>query len=365
MFYLKYRPKTIDELDNLNVKEIVQKILLSDSLPHAFLFFGQKGSGKTSTARILAKAVNCLNNKFSSSLTLRVKERSGKTLRVDSVEPCNACKNCLSIDSSSSPDVIELDAASNRGIEDIRNLIRDANYYPMINRYRVYIIDEAHMITNDAFNALLKTLEEPPASVIFILATTNQEKIPKTILSRCYFISFGKAKKSELIAMLKKIVQKEKINIDKELLALIARHADHSFRDATKILEELVTQNKLSLEAGKRFLGLLRENFLETLQAKDLKATLTWIEEFSQSGGNFKNLIEQLLEDLRIALLNKNGVKLEETDHIALDVTEVVVLMKLLSEAYNNLKISPIESLPLEIAVVEFYNCSQRHSVKS
>ena len=345
MFYLKYRPKTIEELDNLNVKEIVKKILLSDSFPHAFLFVGQKGTGKTSTARILAKAVNCLNKK--------------------GIEPCNACKNCLSVDSSSSPDVIELDAASNRGIEDIRNLIRDSNYYPMINRYRVYIIDEAHMITSDAFNALLKTLEEPPPSVIFILATTNQEKIPKTILSRCYFISFGKAKKSELIAMLKKIVQKEKINIDKELLALIARHADHSFRDATKILEELVTQNKLSLEAGKRFLGLLRENFLETLQAKDLKATLTWIEEFSQSGGNFKNLIEQLLEDLRIALLNKNGVKLEETDHIALDVTEVVVLMKLLSEAYNNLKISPIESLPLEIAVVEFYNCSQRHSVKS
>ncbi|OGG13663.1 DNA polymerase III, subunit gamma and tau, partial [Candidatus Gottesmanbacteria bacterium RIFCSPHIGHO2_01_FULL_39_10] len=358
MYYLKYRPKTIEELDNLKVKETVKKILLSDSLPHAFLFFGQKGSGKTSTARILAKAVNCLNNKFSIPSTLRVKKQ---TLRVDSVEPCNTCKNCLSIDSSSSPDVIELDAASNRGIEDIRNLIRDANYYPMINRYRVYIIDEAHMITNDAFNALLKTLEEPPASVIFILATTNQEKIPKTILSRCYFINFGRAKKSELIAMLNKIIQKEKINIDKELLELIARHADHSFRDATKILEELVTQNKLNLEAGRRFLGLMRENFLETLQANDLKATLTWIEEFSQSGGNFKNLLEQLLEDLRIALLNKSGVKLEETDQISLSLKDIVILMKLFSEAYNNLKISPIESLPLEIAVVEFYNYSHRH----
>src|SRR3989338_4754523 len=345
MFYLKYRTKTVEELDNTKVKEIIKKLLQLQSLPHAFLFFGQKGTGKTSTARIIAKAVNCLSNDYASSERSESRSSRSRQTRqprstwqartVKNIEPCNTCRNCLSVDSSSSPDVIELDAASNRGIEDIRNLIKEASFFPMVNRYRVYIVDEAHMITNDAFNALLKTLEEPPASVIFILATTNQEKIPKTILSRCYFINFGRAKKSELIAMLNKIIQKEKINIDKELLELIARHADHSFRDATKILEELVTQNKLNLEAGRRFLGLMRENFLETLQANDLKATLTWIEEFSQSGGNFKNLIEQLLEDLRIALLNKNGVKLEETDHIALDVTDVVVLMKLLSEAYK------------------------------
>lgn len=336
MFYLKYRPRTIEQLDNLKVKEIIKKILSSGSLPHAFLFIGQKGTGKTSTARIIAKAINCLKNNFS--------------------EPCNSCKNCLSIDTFSSPDVIELDAASNRGIEDIRNLIKESNFYPMANKYRVYIIDEAHMITNEAFNALLKTLEEPPESVIFILATTNQEKIPKTIHSRCLLVNFGTAKKTEIVSMLKKIVKKEKINIDDRLLALIAQHSDHSFRDATKILEELVTQKKLNFEEGKQFLGLLQENFFAALQKKDLKDILSWLEEFSQSGGNIKTLIEQLLEELRVGLLAKSGVETEEGSELKFEVKDIIILMKLLTEAYNNLKNSPIESLPLEIAVVEFYN---------
>ena len=148
MFYLKYRPKTISSLDNSQIKDIVGNVLKSKEIPHAFLFVGQKGTGKTSTARIVAKAVNCLKNKFSSS---------AKSL---SVEPCNACTNCQSVESSSSPDVIELDAASNRGIDDVRNLIKESNFLPMSNRFRVFIIDEAHMITPDAFNALLKTLEE-------------------------------------------------------------------------------------------------------------------------------------------------------------------------------------------------------------
>lgn len=336
MFYLKYRPKTITELDNLNVKEIVKKILASQSIPHAFLFIGQKGTGKTSTARIVAKSVNCLKNQFS--------------------DPCNKCKNCLSIDSFSSPDVIELDAASNRGIEDIKNLIKEANFYPMSNQYRVYIIDEAHMITADAFNALLKTLEEPPESVIFILATTNQEKIPKTIHSRCFLINFGTAKKTEIVSMLKKIASKEKVQLDEKLLYLIAQHADHSFRDATKILEELITQNKLTFTEGKQFLGVLQDNFFIALQNKDLKSILTWIEEFGQSDGNYKNLIEQILNKLRLALLAKNGIDIDRENELNLDVNDIIILMKLLTEAYNNLKISPIDSLPLELAVVEFYN---------
>ncbi|OGK40525.1 DNA polymerase III, subunit gamma and tau [Candidatus Roizmanbacteria bacterium RIFCSPLOWO2_01_FULL_35_13] len=336
MFYLKYRPKTIEELDNIKVKEVIKKILSSGSFPHAFLFIGQKGTGKTSTARIFAKAVNCLKNKNS--------------------EPCNSCKNCLSIDTFSSPDVIELDAASNRGIEDVRNLIKESSFYPMANKYRVYIIDEAHMITNDAFNALLKTLEEPPESVIFILATTNQEKIPKTIHSRCLLVNFGTAKRTEILSMLKKIVKKEKINIDDQLLSLIAKHSDHSFRDATKILEELVTQKKLKFEEGRQFLGLLHENFFAALQKKELKGILSWLEEFTQAGGNTKNLIEQLLEELHIALLTKSGVKTEDETNISLEIKDIIILMKLLTEAYNNLKISPIESLPLEIAIVEYYN---------
>ena len=159
MFYLKYRPQTIGEIDNTRVKELLRKILESDTLPHAFLFVGQKGTGKTSAARIFAKAINCLNNKFAK--------------KTKSTEPCNECKNCRSIKNSSFTDVLELDAASNRGIEEIKNLIRETAFFPMAGRYRVFIIDEAHMITRDGFNALLKTLEEPPDSAVFILATTN------------------------------------------------------------------------------------------------------------------------------------------------------------------------------------------------
>src|SRR3989338_208386 len=366
MFYLKYRPKTVQDIDNSRVRDVVFNVLKSESLPHAFLLIGQKGTGKTSTARIFAKSVNCLKNKFSNLSDLEKTdtvnpERHKKTGSVEkvnksSMEPCNLCENCLAIDHSSSGDVVELDAASNRGIENIRNLIRDSNFLPMSNRYRVFIIDEAHMITNDAFNALLKTLEEPPSSVIFILATTNQEKIPETISSRCFIINFGRAKRIDIFSMLKKISLREKIQVDEKLLNLIARYSDSSFRDAAKILEELVTQNKLTYEQGRQFLGVIRDDLLEGLVHHDLKASLEWVEEFSKSGGNVNNLIEFLLEELHTALLLKNGVKIEEGSDLNLKTEQIVKLMKLLTEAYNNLKISPIESLPLEIAIVEFYS---------
>lgn len=342
MYYLKYRPKTISEIDNSRVKEHIEKMLSAVNLPHALLFIGQKGTGKTSAARILAKTLNCLNNKFSKKGT--------------STEPCNTCKNCLAIDTSSSSDVVEMDAASNRGIDDVRNLIRESNFLPMTNRYRVFIIDEAHMITSDAFNALLKTLEEPPSSVIFILATTNDEKVPKTIKSRCVILNFGKAKKNDIVTMLKRIVAKEKLNVDEKLLTLIAARSEQSFRDAAKILEELAVQKKLTFEEGKQFLGIFQQNFLDIVGKEDLRPALSWIEEFSESGGNFKSLIEQLLDDLRLMLLVKNGVGNEAEIDIHFSLPEIVKMIKLLTDAYNELKISPIESLPLEIAVVEFYN---------
>ncbi|MBI2641781.1 DNA polymerase III subunit gamma/tau [Candidatus Roizmanbacteria bacterium] len=349
MFYLKYRPKTIQEIDNSHIREVVVNILKSKDLPHALLFIGQKGTGKTSTARIFAKTVNCLKNKFSSSSS-------------SSIEPCNKCSNCKNIDTSSSPDVIEMDAASNRGIDDVRNLIKEANFVPMTTRFRVFIIDEAHMITTDAFNALLKTLEEPPSSVIFILATTNSEKIPKTISSRCTIINFGKAHLVDIIHMLKRYAKAENLKIDEKLSMLIAQYSDHSFRDAAKILEELVVQNKLSYEDTKSFLGVYRQNLIEILAEKDLTQSLQWIEEFSQKGGDFKHLIERLLDDLRLALLKKNGVVTENGMDFKLTINEIMKLMKLFTEAYEYLKYTPVESIPLEIAVVEFYNFSKRKS---
>lgn len=343
MFYLKYRPHTIDEIDNSPVKETVKHILQSKNLPHALLLIGQKGTGKTSTARIIAKSVNCLTNSYGTKTSA-------------TIEPCNRCTHCQSIDLSSSIDVIEMDAASNRGIDEVRNLIKETSFAPMHNRFRVFIIDEAHMITSDAFNALLKTLEEPPSSVIFILATTNVEKVPKTIRSRCFTINFGKANEKDILGMLRRIIRKEKIAIDEPLLPLIARYCEHSFRDAAKTLEELVIQKKLSFKEGSDFLGISgTKTFLETLEKQDITKTLSWIKEFSQRGGSVKIFIEELLNDLQREFMIKHKV---ENDSVSSSLTtkEIIVLMKKLQEAYVMLRSTPVEIIPLEIAVTEFYN---------
>ncbi|OGK28315.1 DNA polymerase III, subunit gamma and tau [Candidatus Roizmanbacteria bacterium RIFCSPLOWO2_01_FULL_40_42] len=345
MFYLTYRPNKLEEIDNSNVQKTIESILKSKKLPHAFLFVGQKGTGKTSAARIFAKSINCLENSFAGKGT--------------SVEPCNTCKNCHSIDKSSSSDVVEMDAASHRGIDEVRALIKESSLLPMHGDYRVFIIDEAHMITNDAFNALLKTLEEPPETVIFILATTNMEKVPKTIQSRCVIINFKKAKKDDVVKMLKRVSKAENLEIEPKLLELIANNSEESFRDAAKLLEELVIQKKLTFKEGETYLGILgKEHLLEVLHKKDLKETLTWIEEFSTAGGNVKYLIEQILEELRILLLAKNGIRKEEREplNVNFSLIELSRLIKLFQEAYNNLKNTPVEIIPLEIAVVDFYN---------
>ncbi len=344
MFYLKYRPKTVSELDNANARESIFNILKhTENLPHAYLFTGQKGTGKTSSARIFAKALNCTNNKFSK--------------KSESIEPCNTCENCRRIDASTSADVTELDAASNRGIDEIKSIIRESGFAAMTGSFRIFIIDEAHMITPDAFNALLKTLEEPPPSVIFILATTNEEKIPKTIQSRCFKVIFGKAKKIDVVMQLNRIIKAEKLMVDASVIDLIANHSDSSFRDAAKILEELVIQKKLSFTDAQQYLGVRSKlSLLNILQDKHLKDALLWIEQFSETGGSYKNLIEELLEELRTILLIKNDILPEDKTVYNFSIKDISVLMKLFNEAYGLVRSSPIESLPLELAVVEYFS---------
>lgn len=342
MYYLTYRPKTIEEIDNSTPREIIKKILGSKSLPHAFLFVGQKGTGKTSSARIFAKALNCLNNKYSQ--------------KGSSIEPCNNCTHCKSIDKSSFPDVVEMDAASNRGINEIKSLIKESSYLPIVGKFRVFIIDEAHMITTDGFNALLKTLEEPPSTVIFILATTNLEKVPKTIASRCIPVLFGKAKKDELAHMIGRIASKEKLTLSEQTIQIIIDHSEFSFRDAAKLLEELVMQNKLNEKDALSYLGVRSQNNLLTiLDKKELADALAWIQEFGKNGGSFKHLIEDLLSQLHVCLLAKHNLATDELK-LSFSALETARLMKLMNEAYSNLKNTPIDSIPLEIAIVEFYN---------
>lgn len=323
MFYLKHRPKTIEEIDNSNVRDTIAKVLASNTIPHALLLVGQKGTGKTSVARIIAAHLN----------------------KLDTPEAASA-------------DIVELDAASNRGIDEIKNLIREASFIPLSGTFRVFIIDEAHMITNEGFNALLKTLEEPPASAVFILATTNVEKVPQTIVSRCVVVEFGRAKQADMIRMLERIAKKENLPHDVALLDMITKHADHSFRDAAKLFEELSIQNKLTAQGAKEYFGILGTiSLLQILATNDLKGALTWLEMYISKGGSIKSLIESSLEDLRLLLLSKNGVKTEEEiENINLSLPDISRLIRLLSEAHSMLKITPVESLALEIAVADFYN---------
>lgn len=343
MFYLKYRPRTISEIDNSRVRTILEKILEGKSIPHALLFVGQKGTGKTSAARIFAKAINCLNNKF-----------GGKGRNF---EPCNDCANCRAIARSTFTDVLELDAASNRGIEEVKNLIREVAFLPMSGRFRVFIIDEAHMITPDGFNALLKTLEEPPSSAVFILATTNLEKLPTTIISRCVKVNFGRGRIDDIVNMIKRIVKAEELDFPSDVLRLIAERSDYSFRDAAKMIEEVTTQKIKTIAEVETFLGLKgRQDILQMIAEKNSKKTFEWIEEFRESGGDFKNLLEDMLDKLRVQLLIKKGVEIGEETRLNLTVGEITKLIKLLMEAYQTMRATPIDSLPLEIAVSEFYN---------
>jgi len=341
MYYLKYRPHTIAELDNTTPRETISSILKGKSLPHAFLFVGHKGTGKTSTARIVAKAVNCINNIFAK--------------KGSSIEPCNTCAHCKSIDKSSFSDVVEMDAASNRGINEVKELIKETSLLPMSGRYRVYIIDEVHMITNDGFNALLKTIEEPPETVIFILATTNLEKVPKTIQSRCVFVEFGKAKEDEIVHMLNRIVEAEKLSIPKESLITISTHCDQSFRDAAKTLEELMLGGDMSPAAVLAKIGIRSKvDLYKQIQSKQKDKILAWLHEFMQNGGNCALLMEEILLDLQNHLLTLHKLKDEKSSVLLFTLKDTIFLMKQINEAYGLIKMSPYPLIPLEVALLEY-----------
>lgn len=343
MFYLKYRPQTIEEIDNKEARQKLSAFLSSDSLGHAFLFSGPKGTGKTSSARIVAKSINCTNKKK------------------DSIEPCNKCENCIAITKGNSVDVIEMDAASNRKIDDIRELISQVIYSPITSKYKVYIIDEVHMLTKEAFNALLKTLEEPPSTVIFILATTEPEKLLTTIRSRCLSVEFTKAKKDDILRMLNRITTGEKITISDEVLNETVIHSDNSFRDASKLLEEFVNtyvsdQDRKSVENLRKVVGLRKDihEFLGYIEGKKTKQALEYLTDFDEHGGNARTLIESCMAIFHGLILYKHKLIKSVHKEYSFSIKEISLLIKLFTEAYNTMKYSPIEILPLEIAVIEY-----------
>lgn len=369
VLYRKYRPQKLSELDSSAVRESLTRIFSSSFMPHAFLFSGSRGTGKTSAARIIAKILNCeeatgnreqvTNNKKKEEKDKKaVSQTDGKT--DVSIEPCNKCSACLSITEGSNLDVFEIDAASNRGIEEIRDLREKIRLAPVSGKYKVYIIDEVHMLTNEAFNALLKTLEEPPQHAVFILATTEPEKLPLTIISRCIRINFQKASSEEISNCLSRVISGEKLELTEEALRLIAASADGSFRDATKILEQAVAENALTEEKLKVLLGkqnISPEKFLQLIGKKDTKVLLEEIIKMGQSGANFRLFTEDilhLLHDLLVAQfgIDKNKVSAEMVDKFSKN--DLSFLIKLFSRVYLELRGASIPQLPLELAIVEW-----------
>ena len=295
VYYRKWRPKIFSEIIG---QDSVSKILLnsvtSNRIAHAYIFSGPRGSGKTSTARILAKAINCLNS--------------------TNGEPDISCENCLSIENKTSLDLIEIDAASNRGIDDIRELSDKINFVPNKSNYKVYIIDEVHMLTDPAFNALLKTLEEPPNHAIFILATTDIDKVPLTIISRCHRLDFKRVSLQSIIIKLQFICKKEGITFNNKELDLIARQSYGSLRDAENLLEQLVVAygNELKISEINEFFHTdnydMAYDLIKHILDNNLRDALIKIDFINQSGIDIKNLLKSIIEIFRVFILLKNDI---------------------------------------------------------
>jgi DNA polymerase III subunit gamma/tau len=355
VLYRKYRPQKISELDSLDIQKKLHQILSSDEIPHAFLFSGPRGLGKTSSARIIAKSVNCLNNK-------------GKG------EPCNECDMCLSISNGTNVDVMEIDAASNRGIDDIRDLREKIRLAPTRARYKVYIIDEVHMLTTEAFNALLKTLEEPPSYTVFILCTTEPGKLPETIISRCIRFDFQRATEKEILTSLKRAIIGEKLEVGEDAFLLLAKLADGSFRDAHKSLEQLrLVAKKITKEIIEETFGLNKEgsdkSFLLFLAKKDSRKALLWIEEHVKNGLDIRLFHDSLLSLLRAYLLKKaSNIEIQPDmvwgeDFELFSISELEKLIEMISLATIELKTAVIPQLPIELVVIKW--CENNKDNKS
>lgn len=287
--YRRWRPQDFDSLVGQDhIRTALTNALDTGKIAHAYLFTGPRGTGKTSTARILAKALNCEHG--------------------PNAHPCNKCENCLQATEGSSMDIFEIDAASNRGIDEIRQLREKVAFAPVNGRYKIYIIDEVHMMTNDAFNALLKTLEEPPAHVVFILATTEPHKIPATIHSRCQRFDFRRVTVEEIAAHLEKIACDSEIDADEAALRLIAIQADGGMRDALSLLDQCaVMGKKVTVETVRSVLGIVGREGLRALTKaigeQDLPQALKTMNDLAAQGKDVRQILTELSEYLRALLL--------------------------------------------------------------
>ncbi|MFA4995952.1 MAG: DNA polymerase III subunit gamma/tau [Patescibacteria group bacterium] len=358
-FYQKYRSKTFSDLIGQDqIRDTLIEAIKSDKLSHAYLLTGPRGTGKTSTARLLAKAANCL--------TLSELKKAGKEI---SGEPCNTCDACLEIGQGRSIDVIEIDAASHTGVDEIRELIEKAQFAPNKSSKKIYIIDEVHMLSKSAFNALLKTLEEPPKHVVFILATTEVHKLPATILSRVQRYDFRRVSKDDIIKNLTKIVEAEKFDIDKGSLELIAANAEGGHRDAIVLLEKISSLGKkIDRASVENMLGIAdREfiyGFLGAIFDNNPEEGLKIAHRLYDEGLEMVQFNKDVIEVLRKMLLLKESgqVLFEDTaENVASikDLSEkasgdrILKIVEIFLKSGNLLKDIAYPILPVEMAVIE------------
>ena len=335
--YRKYRPKNFDSVVGQDVVvQTLKNSIKNSKINHAYIFFGPRGVGKTSIAKIFARTVNC-------------DKQDGNI--------CDECDKCISSKSNECLDIIEIDAASNNGVDEIRELRDKVNLVPSELKYKVYIIDEVHMLTIQAFNALLKTLEEPPAHVIFILATTDPQKVPETIISRCQCFSFDRISNNDIISNLKNICKEEKIEIDDETLESIAEMSNGGMRDSIGMLDKLFAYcgNKITyddfIKVNKIVSTKEVDNFIDLVYKNNINEVITKIDEWNSTGVNVTQLLEMMLNSLKNIIISSITDKSKYNDN-----NKLIKLSNLINENLFDIKKSSNPKIYIEIMLLGFMN---------
>lgn len=359
VLYRKYRPKTFGEISGQqHIVQTLANAIQSGQVAHAYLFCGPRGTGKTTMARLLAKAVNC--------------ENRGKA----NFEPCNKCQSCESVMNGNALDIIEIDAASNRGVNEIRDLRDGVQFAPVALKYKVFIIDEAHMLTKEAFNALLKTLEEPPAHVIFILATTESSKVPTTILSRCQRFDFRKLSVDDISQRLKNLAKKEGVKCGDDVIKFIAQISDGGLRDAESLLGQVISISgkEINLETVQDILGVTDMKdvyaFVDLFAQNSPAEILSFVNDVHAKGKDVGEFVRSLSNYMRkmmvcrvdnslVSVVAKDMTKEQQADLcVKANKFEQAKIQKIVSklvEAESQMKRSFAPIIPLELAILEVF----------